>query len=129
MNEEPVDDVTPEEPSSPTREAFKDLADAAKKACEAGKADAKKAVDNAIPVFKKEVEKGVHDIAFGVGARPPDEATPLLGLSSPATEVDHPDTGRIQVADGKIEVHPILPDPWFFNSLEPERHFAARRMG
>ncbi|NNE90714.1 MAG: hypothetical protein HKN23_03625 [Verrucomicrobiales bacterium] len=51
---------------SDSREAFKDLGDAAKKAFRAGSHDAREALKNAVPRAKDDFQKGIHDIAYGL---------------------------------------------------------------
>lgn len=63
MNEEPFTDRTETTPGS-SKEAFKDLADAAKKAFDAGKRDASQAAKNAVPNFKEGVRDSVYDVTY-----------------------------------------------------------------
>jgi len=81
MNDSPEDSTTPppmpeENPATDstsepeafeeTRDAYRDLGDAVKKAFQAGSNDAKKAAKNAVPKAGEEFAKGLHDIAYGV---------------------------------------------------------------
>ena len=53
-------------PQNESSKAFADLAAAVKSAFEAAKRDVGQAADKAAPKFRRELESGAHDLAYGV---------------------------------------------------------------